>query len=71
MSHDDVAILTDDALVRERSLLQEKLQTLHLHAKKVPGDRNLEAAINDADARLSRISARIEFRLRSNEGQLI
>jgi len=69
MSHDDVAILTDDALVRERSLLQEKLQTLHLHAKNVPGDRNLEAAINDAEARLSRISARIAFRMR--EGQLV
>ena len=64
MAHDDVANLTDDALVRERTLLQEKLQTLQLHAKNVPGDHNLEAAINDAEARLSRVSARIEFRLR-------
>jgi hypothetical protein len=69
MAHDDVANLTDDALVRERTLLQEKLQTLRLHAKNVPGDHNLEAAINDVDARLSRVNARIEFRMR--EGQLV
>jgi hypothetical protein len=62
--HDDAATLSDAALVNERTLLQEKLQTLRLHAKNVPGDHNLEAAINDAEARLSRISARIEFRLK-------
>jgi len=67
--HDDVATLSDAALVNERTTLQAKLQTLHLHAKNVPGDRNLEAAINDADARLSRVNARIEFRMR--EGQLV
>ena len=63
--HDDVATLSDAALVNERSLLQAKLLTLHIHAKNVPGDRNLEASINDAEERLSRISARIAFRLRA------
>jgi hypothetical protein len=67
--NDDVATLSDAALVNERSLLQAKLQTLHIHAKNVPGDRNLETAINDAEARLSRIDARIAFRMR--EGQLV
>ena len=69
MAHDDVANLTDDALVRERTLLQAKLQTLHLHAKNVPVDHNLETAIHDAEARMSRVDARIEFRMR--EGQLV
>jgi hypothetical protein len=67
--HDDVATLSDAALVNERTMLQAKLQTLHLHAKNVPGDHNLEVAINDAEERLSRISARIAFRMR--EGQLV
>ena len=62
--HDDVATLSDAALVNERTMLQAKLQTLHLHAQKVPGDHNLETAIHDAEARLSRVSARIEFLLR-------
>jgi hypothetical protein len=63
--HDDVATLSDAALVNERTTLQAKLQTLRIHAQNVPGDSNLEAAIHDADARLSRISARIAFRLRA------
>ena len=67
--NDDVATLSDTALVNERTTLQAKLQTLRIHAQNVPGDSNLEAAIHDADARLSRISARIAFRMR--EGQLI
>lgn len=67
--HDDVATLSDTALVNERTLLQEKLQTLRIHAKNVPGDRNIETAIHDADARLSRVDTRIEFRMR--EGQLV
>lgn len=33
------------------------------------GDHNLETAINDAEARLSRVNARIEFRMK--EGQLV
>jgi hypothetical protein len=62
--HDDVATLSDAALVNERTMLQAKLQTLHLHAQKVPGDHNLETAINDAEARLSRVNSRIAFRMR-------
>ena len=69
--HDDVATLSDAALINERTTLQAKLQTLRHHAQNIPSDSNLDAAINDADARLSRVSARIEFRLRSNEGQLV
>ena len=69
MQNDDVATLSDAALVNERTVLQAKLQTLRHHAQNIPIDSNLEAAINDAEARLSRISARIEFRMR--EGQLV
>jgi len=67
--HDDVSTLSDAALVNERTMLQAKLQTLRHHAQNIPIDHNLERAINDADARLSRISARIAFRMR--EGQLV
>ena len=62
MQNDDVATLSDAALVNERTMLQAKLQTLHLHAKNVPGDHNLETAINDAEERLNRIDARINQR---------
>jgi len=67
--HDDVATLSDAALINERTTLQAKLQTLRLHEKNIPSDHNLEAAINDAEARLSRVDARIAFRMR--EGQLV
>jgi hypothetical protein len=69
--HDDVATLSDAALLNERARLQAKLQTLRHHAQNIPIDHNLEAAINDTDARLSRVDSRIEFRMRSNEGQLV
>ena len=65
--NDDVATLSDAALVNARAMLQEKLQTLRLHAKNVPGDHNLEVAINDAEARLTRVDARIEFKMRANQ----
>lgn len=68
-TNDDVAGLSDQELVTERDNLKNRLMTLREIESQGAINSKFLAEMHDVESRLSRVEARIEFRMR--EGQLI